>query len=254
MASQRRNFLTQLAERRLLARWTDMADRADRMAPSELRDLQLHLRPLAVELARFERRATTRLNGRADVIRKPRGTDWAFRPKLWNQKLDQKTQSFVGSPTSLDDETTLFHDCDLSEIALRQEPTRNPEALSPFDMRLEVMHFNGSFLSLSIDLPDTVLKGLDAQHMIEVVPDLVMDRPSLAYMRLNLRHDQEAKEILQNISPEAPSNPVTFDLSYANIEPRMVDKIWLDVIFPDPAMNLFTLSDLTLTRRPRAEF
>lgn len=254
MASQRRKFLTRLAERKLLARWTDLADRADRMAASELRGLQQQLRPLATELSRFDRAATTRLNGRSDAIRKPRGTDWAYRPRLWRERLAKPGQSFVTSPAALDGESTLFHDCDLAEITLRQEKTRSTEALSPYDMRMEVMHFHGSFLSLSIDLPDSVLEGLDSQHLIEVAADLKVDRPSMIYMRLNLRHDQNSKEILRNMPQDALAQPVTFDLSYADIQPRMVDKIWLDVIFPDPAMNLYSLSDLTLTRRPRAEF
>lgn len=254
MASQRRKFLTRLAERRLLARWTDLADRAERMPASELRELQQQFRPLATELSRFDRTATTRLNGRSDAIRKPRGTDWAYRPRLLREPLAKPGLCFVSSPTPLDEESTLFHDCDLAEISLRQEKTRDTEALSPYDLRLEVMHFQGSFLSLSIDLPNSVLEELDSQHLIEVAADLKVDHPSMIFMRLNLRHDQEAKEILQNLPQDGLTQPVTFDLSYVDIQPRMVDKIWLDVIFPDPAMNLYSLSDLTLTRRPRAEF
>ncbi len=237
-----------------MARWTDLADKADRMPVSELRNLQQQLRPMATELSRFDRAATARLNGRSDAILKPRGTDWAYRPRLWREPLAKPGQCSVTSPASLDGETSLFHDCELAEISLRQQRTRSADALSPYDFRLEVMHFRGSFLSLSIDLPPSVLEGLDSQHMFEVAAELKVDRPSMIYMRLNLRHDQEAKEILQNLPQDALTQPVTFDLSYADIEPRMVDKIWLDVIFPDPAMNLYSLSDLTLTRRPRAEF
>jgi uncharacterized protein DUF6478 len=44
-----------------------------------------------------------------------------------------------------------------------------------------------------------------------------------------------------------------FDLAYSNINEKRVEKIWIDLIFDNPAMNQVTLHDLTLTRAPRAD-
>ncbi len=254
MTRWRTTILTRLAERRLLARWAEAADQADRLPVAELRNLQAKLRPLSEELARIDRVASARLTGTANAIRKPRGTDWAYRPRLWRENIDRRGQSFVSSPGWLDGETTLFHDCDLHEIGFRQTPTRSSEALSPFDVQLEVMHFRGSFLSLSIDFPNEALSDLHPQHLVEATAELKTDRPTEIFFRLNLRQDQEVKQILHSVPESSGEMPVQFDLAYSDVQPRQIDKIWLDVIFPSPAMNLLTLSDLTLTRRLRADF
>ncbi len=37
------------------------------------------------------------------------------------------------------------------------------------------------------------------------------------------------------------------------LDERRIDRAWLDLIFEGPDMNQITLSDVTLSRRPRAE-
>ena len=44
-----------------------------------------------------------------------------------------------------------------------------------------------------------------------------------------------------------------FDLAYASINERRIEKAWVDLIFENPQMNQITLRDLTLSRRPRAQ-
>lgn len=254
MTKQRRTFLTKLAERRLLDQWEDAADHADRLPLSELRRLQTRLRPLLLGLSRLDRTASTRLTGAANAIRKPRGTDWAYRPRLWREKAVRPGQSFIVSPGRLDGETSLFHDCDLAEINFRQFPTPKSDAFSPFDLQLDVLHFNGSFLSLSVDLPAEVIADLSAQHMIEVTALIQAERAADVYFRLNLQEDHEVKQVLQSSVVGSEDITVLFDLAYSDLRPKLIDKVWLDVIFQNPAMNQFILSDLTLTRRPRADF
>ncbi|MEM6564948.1 MAG: DUF6478 family protein, partial [Pseudomonadota bacterium] len=44
-----------------------------------------------------------------------------------------------------------------------------------------------------------------------------------------------------------------FDLAYANVNEKRIEKAWLDLIFENPRMNQVTLRDLTFSRRPRAQ-
>jgi hypothetical protein len=46
---------------------------------------------------------------------------------------------------------------------------------------------------------------------------------------------------------------VEFDLAYANLNERRIDKVWVDLILENPEMNQITFRDLTFSRRPRAE-
>ena len=47
---------------------------------------------------------------------------------------------------------------------------------------------------------------------------------------------------------------VEFDLSVTRINEARVDRAWVDLIFEGPEMNQIVLRDVTLSRRPRAEF
>ncbi|NIN78810.1 MAG: hypothetical protein GTO37_14100, partial [Planctomycetales bacterium] len=49
--------------------------------------------------------------------------------------------------------------------------------------------------------------------------ELTSDRPTEIYFRLNLRQDQDNKQLLQSLSPDAEARGVTFDLAYADLTP-----------------------------------
>ena len=53
----------------------------------------------------------------------------------------------------LGDEVTVFHDCQISKLTLRQLRNYREADLVPFGLRMDVFRFDGSFLSLVLNMP-----------------------------------------------------------------------------------------------------
>ena len=49
------------------------------------------------------------------------------------------------SKTNLGEEVTVFHDCKISELTLRQVRNTREADLAPFGLRMDVFRFDGSF-------------------------------------------------------------------------------------------------------------
>ena len=167
----------------------------------------------------------------------------------------------VESRTMIGEEATLFHDCRVSELTLRQVRNQGEADLAPFGLRLDVFRFDGSFLSLAIDLPESACEGLRRRHLMRLDLGLDLEKPLEVFARLNIRHGPNTEAILRELPLHAtPADAgggravfVEFDLAYSKLNERRVEKMWLDLIFEGPEMNQITIRDLTLARIPRAE-
>ena len=86
MSGVRTGFLDRLLHKRTLRRWGEAADAAAGTDLESLRSLRARARSLRRNLDRVIHEAEHRLAlpviG-SNVIRKPLGTDWAWRPELW---------------------------------------------------------------------------------------------------------------------------------------------------------------------------
>ena len=151
-------------------------------------------------------------------------------------------------------EATLFHDCDRSELSLRQLRNRREADLAPFGLRMDVFSFDGSFLSLVLDFPPEAIAGLLRRHLIRLETIVELEKPLAIFARLNIRHGPNTEQLVRELPLHADERVVEFDLAYSNLNERRVEKMWLDLIFEGPAMNEVTLRDVTLSRRPRADF
>ncbi|MEY2960793.1 MAG: hypothetical protein RLZ60_623, partial [Pseudomonadota bacterium] len=76
----------------------------------------------------------------------PRGTDWAWRPQLWRGPLGVKGMASAPSKTMIGDEVTLYHDCQISELTLRQLRNTREADLAPYGLRMDVFKFDGTYL------------------------------------------------------------------------------------------------------------
>ena len=72
--------------------------------------------------------------------------------------------------------------------------------------------------------------------------------------RLNVRHGPNVEQIVREFSGSNGEFAIEFDLSATRIHEARVERAWLDLIFEGPEMNEIILRDVTLSRRPRAEF
>ncbi|MEM9031607.1 MAG: DUF6478 family protein, partial [Pseudomonadota bacterium] len=186
-------------------------------------------------------------------IAKPLHCDWAYRPELWRGPLSPPGQAGIKTNTRVGAEASLFHDCRISEITLRQVRNTRADDLAPYGVRMDVFQFDGSFLSLAIDLPPEGVLGLKKRHMIRLALAVETEKPLEVFGRLNVRHGPNTEQFVREFPMDAPEMYVEFDLAYSDLNENRIERMWLDLIMEGPEMNQILVRDLTFTRRPRAE-
>lgn len=185
---------------------------------------------------------------------RPADADWAWRPELWCGPMPVAGLSSVQTKSKLGDEATLFHDCTHSEMTLRQIRNRREADLAAYGLRLDVFRFDGSYLSLAVDLPEHVGHGLKRDHLIRVRTIVEMEKPLEIFARLNIKHGPNTEQIVRELPLHEEDIMVEFDLAYSRLNEKRIERAWVDLIFENPQMSQLILRDLTFSRRPRAEF
>lgn len=242
--------------RRVLQRWALLAREAGTAKPGVLRKQRTRARLLRSHLNKLIHTADERLALPAVgsiSFPKPHNADWAWRPELWRGSLPTPGISSAGNKSALGDEVTLFHDCGRSEITLRQLRNLRQEDLAPYGLRIDVFHFDGSFLSAVINLPDAATRGLKRTHILQVSSIIETEIPIEVFIRLNVRHGPNTEQVVRALQKGARDTEVAFDLAYATLNEKRIEKIWVDFIFETPEMNQITLRDLTFSRSQRAQ-
>ncbi|AXI40885.1 DUF6478 family protein [Sulfitobacter sp. SK011] len=240
---------------RNIQRWARAARMAATTDLSLLRRQRSRARLLKTHLDRLIHTADERLalpKVGSNSFPKPHNADWSWRPELWRGSLPTPGLSSVQTKSMLGDEVTLFHDCEFSELTLRQLRNLREEDLAPYGLRLDVFKFDGSFLSLVVDLPDAGVKGLKRSHLLRMDAIVEMEKPLEIFARLNIRHGPNTEQIVRELPLSEENIRVEFDLAYSNMNEKRVERAWIDLIFEGPQMNQVILRDLTFSRRPRA--
>jgi hypothetical protein len=249
------SFLDGKVYSRNILRWARAARQADTADLTTLRRQRSRARLLKAHLDRLIHTADERLAlpliG-STSFPKPHNADWSWRPELWRGPLPTPGLSSVQTKSMLGSEVTLFHDCDQSELTLRQLRNLREEDLAPYGLRLDVFKFGGSFLSLVIDLPEEGVTGLKRTHLLRMDAIVEMEKPLEIFARLNIRHGPNTEQIVRELPLSEENIRVEFDLAYSNLNEKRVERAWIDIIFEGPEMNQVILRDLTFSRRPRA--
>jgi len=184
----------------------------------------------------------------------PHGIDWSWRPALWALPLAHPGMSSAPAKSRLGGELTLFHDCARSELTLRQVRNTRAADLAPYGLRIDVFAFDGTFLSVVLDLPHAAVDGLKKRHLLRLTTIAELEKPQKIFARLNIRHGPNTEQIVRELPTDGDEKIVEFDLAYSGLDERRIERAWLDLIFEDPEMSQVTLRDLTVCRQPRAEF
>lgn len=247
--------LDRLFHNRFVRLWRRAAQQADQTGLTELRQQRIHARQLRAHLDRLIHVADGRLAlpliG-TSYFPRPHGTDWAWRPELWRGPLPVPGLSSVASKSMLGDEVTLFHDCALSELTLRQLRNTREGDLAPYGLRMDVFSFDGSFLSLVVDLPPAAVQGLTREHIVQVATIIETEKPLEIFARLNIKHGPNTEQIVRELPLNEAEVKVEFDLAYSRLNEKRIESMWLDLIFEAPEMNQVVVRDLTFSRRRRA--
>jgi hypothetical protein len=257
MAKRGDRLIDRLVHQSLLRRWQRLADRAGDLGFGSLRRYRSQALALRRNLDRLIHLADHRLAlpviG-SNAIHKPMGTDWAWRPMLWKGPIPVPGAAAVLSKAMICDGATVFHDCRSSELTIRQIRNARETDLAPFGVRMDVFRFDGSFLSLALDLPPEAVEGLQMTHLIRMDAIVEMEKPLEIFARLNIKHGPNVDKLVRELPLHESEVMVEFDLAYTKMNEKRVERLWVDLIFEGPEMNQVTLRDVTFSRRPRAGF
>ena len=256
MIELRSSLLDWIVHRRGLRRWRRAARGASTMPLSTLRTERARARQLRHSLNDLISVADNRLAlpmiG-SNAFAQPHGTDWSWRPALWRDPLARPGRSSVQSKSMLGNEITLFHDCQHSELTLRQLRNNREADLAPYGLRMDVFSFDGSFLSLVLNLPDEAVQGLQRRHLIRMNTIIEMEKPLEIFVRLNIKHGPNTEQIVRELPLHEDDIMVEFDLAYSNLNEKRIERAWIDLIFENPEMSQLILRDVTFCRHPRAD-
>lgn len=240
MALFKSRFLSGFVHERVLARWAALARQAETVGLRRLRQQRTMAKELRVHLDALihvaENRLALPLIGNAS-FRKPYGADWTWRPELWRGPLPVPGMSSVQDRSTLGHEVTLFHDCRFSELTLRQLRSQRESDLAPYGLRLDVFKFDGSFLSLVIDLPPEAVQGLTKEHLIRLDTVVEMEKPLEIFARLNIQHGPNTEQLVRELPLHEEEIMVEFDLAYSRLNEKRIERAWIDLIFEGPEMN-----------------
>lgn len=256
VAAGLRREVAEALDRRAERRWERAAEMAGRVDLATLETLRVRGRSLRSRIDRALHLVEARLSqpdegaGRVPL---PLHADWAWRPEPWAGPVSPKGHAAAADGTPISADTKLFHDCPLAECSLRQVRNIGAEDGAPFAVALDVLAFEGSFLSLAVELPDEGSDGLKRRHVVTVTLDAVAERATDFFARLNVRHGPNTEQLVLEGTLGDGAVEVEFDLGYSAIEAGMVTRAWVDLILEEPAMNRVLFRDVTLSRRPRAE-
>jgi hypothetical protein len=249
------SIMDRLFHARGLRKWQAAARQSGETKLPELRAQRNQARQMRAHLDRLIHVADGRLAlpmiG-SSFFPKPHGTDWSWRPELWRGPLPTPGLSSVPTKSMLGGEVTLFHDCDFSELSLRQLRNMREEDLAPYGLRMDVFKFDGSFLSLVIDLPNQAAQDLTRAHLLRINTIIETEKPLEIFARLNIKHGPNTEQIVRELPLSEEDVMVEFDLAYTRLNEKRIERIWLDLIFEAPDMNQVNLRDLTFARHRRA--
>ncbi len=251
-----KRLIERILKRLTLRLWQETAEAAPSAHLDELRSMRIAARALRSILDRVihvaEQRLAVAVIG-SNILRKPLGTDWFWRPYLWKGPIQQPGFASVQARAQICEGAVIFHDCRRSELTVRQIRNTRDLDIAPFGFRMDVFRFDGSFLSLVLELPEESARGLKLRHVIRMDVIVEMEKPLKIFARLNIKHGPNVEQIVRELPLNAAEVAVEFDLAYTKINEKRVEKIWVDLIFEGPEMNQIILRDVTLTRRPRAD-
>ena len=256
MAGRFDGFFDRWFQRRVQRRWGALAETSKTMDLANLKTWRGRARLIRRQLDRViheaEHRLALPLIG-SNAMRKPIGTDWSWRPDLWRGPIPVPGFSSVPGRAEVCEGATVFHDCRSSELTVRQIRNTRDADLAPFGVRMDVFRFDGTFLSLVLDLPPAAAQGLKLRHLIRLDMIVEMEKPLEIFARLNIKHGPNVEQIVRELPLSEQAVVVEFDLAYTKVSEKRIERLWVDLIFEGPEMNQIILRDVTLSRRPRAE-
>ncbi|MCY1126698.1 DUF6478 family protein [Frigidibacter sp. RF13] len=239
--------------KRELARWRRWAGAAGGMEAAELMELRASAKSLGRAAGQLARRAESEmvrhLGVGAGPVHAPPMSDVAWRPEAWSTATRISESGPQGR--KIGEELTLYHDCPLGLLSLRQRPNGS-EDRAPFGLVLTVYDFQGSYLSLSLQVPPDRFALTGSQHVIAVDLTLRSEAPQSFLARLNITHAGTTAQTTAGLNRQGDRALAEFDLAALHLNDKRIERIWIDLFVERPSMNRIAIADFVVSRRPRA--
>ena len=248
-------LLSKYVQKRSLRRWERLARYARTTSLENLAPIREASRAIGNRAAIVNHITSARLMRpvlNSNAMDLPPSTDWSYRPELWAGPLSPSGYAPAKSETKIGGEVTIYHDCKLQMLSIRQIRNNHPNDLAPFGLTMDVFNFEGSFLSLVIKSSDDIVNELTKKHVLRLALRAESERPIEISARLNLKHGPNTEQVSKEITTSEQAEIVEFDLAYVPFSENRAEHIWFDLFFDSPSMNQINLRDLTLSRHIRS--
>ncbi|MEL6205351.1 MAG: DUF6478 family protein [Pseudomonadota bacterium] len=169
----------------------------------------------------------------------PPGTGWAWRPGLSASPVPLWPAREVPSGEAIAGPVKAFHD--------------GGAAVAPHTDGFAIWGTGGEFLSLVVDLPGDGAAHLSSRHILTVAGRAALKGERTLYARLNVRHGPNTAQQTRGARIEDGLLLAEFDLAYLDLRHAILSAGWVDLIVDDPRGICLSVTDLTLSHRPRAE-
>ena len=139
--------------------WRRRLQRAAREKTAKLRQQRREALTLQTQLADVLERINDELHHRlGDSKTYWHGSTmlWSWRPELWTVRCPSRSGPVVQSGARLTSNTKVFFDGGDRAVIFKQLRNDISQGFAPYGVALELFQFDGSFLSLAIDLPDSL--------------------------------------------------------------------------------------------------
>ena len=177
----------------------------------------------------------------------PQSTLWASRPEPWSSPILNINQTFVESASRISPDTSVYHDDDEAEVSVHQ----TIGGLAPFTLSLDLLSFRGDYLSLALGFPKEQVAEVQPSDVLRLDAVFTTEHPITAIARANVKVGPNIERVTRTIDQGRAKPIVEFDLFYEDLEAQKISDVWIDIIFEKPSVNLITMQDVRVSRRPR---
>lgn len=117
------------------------------------------------------------------------------------------------------------------------------------------MDGRGSYVSLAMDLSGPMIADLSRDDILGCLAAFDLRQPAPVFLRANIVQGPETMSILRQLKPPADGRAyrAEFDLAYADLMRRPLDRIWIDLIVESPGRNHLRIDGLLPYWRLRAQ-
>ena len=162
-------------------------------------------------------------------------------PNFGRCRAPPRSGPVVQSGARLTSNTKVFFDGGDRAVIFKQLRNDISQGFAPYGVALELFQFDGSFLSLAIDLPDSLCGTFAKDELIGLSGEIFAERATGFTVRLNIKHGPNTEQLIQAHDLNWSNIGVEFDLEHLKINVNRVEKIWFDLVFETPNFNRISL-------------